>query len=67
MTLRLFTAGLVLSSALSVSAGAQGYPPSQRASVTQNVARTEVSVTYGRPSARGRALFGQLEIGRAHV
>ena len=39
---------------------AQGYPPSQRGSVTQNVAFTHISITYGRPVARGRALFGAL-------
>ena len=39
---------------------AQGYPASQRGSVTQNVALTEISVSYGRPVARGRTLFGQL-------
>lgn len=39
---------------------AQGYPFSQRGSVTQNVALTEIAVTYGRPVARGRALFGKL-------
>ena len=41
-------------------ARAQGYPFSQRGSVTQSVAHTEIAVTYGRPVARGRALFGQL-------
>ena len=41
-------------------ARAQGYPFSQRGSVTQMVAFTEISVTYGRPVARGRALFGAL-------
>jgi len=41
-------------------ADAQGYPFSQRGSVTQNVAFTEIAVTYGRPVARGRALFGKL-------
>jgi len=41
-------------------AAAQGYPFSQRGSITQTVAFTTVSVTYGRPVARGRALFGQL-------
>ncbi len=41
-------------------AGAQGYPFSQRGSVSQTVAFTTISVTYGRPVARGRALFGQL-------
>ena len=40
--------------------GAQGYPPSQRGSVTQNVAYTKISIEYGRPVARGRALFGAL-------
>jgi len=39
---------------------AQGYPPSQRASLTQHIALTTVSVRYGRPVARGRALFGAL-------
>src|SRR3982074_75328 len=41
-------------------AASQGYPPSQRGTVTQNVAFTEISVTYGRPVARGRELFGAL-------
>ena len=41
-------------------AGSHGYPPSQRGTVTQNVAFTEISVAYGRPVARGRALFGAL-------
>jgi hypothetical protein len=39
---------------------AQGYPFSQRGSVSQMIAFTEVTVTYGRPVARGRALFGAL-------
>lgn len=39
---------------------AQGYPFSQRGSVTQNVALTDIQVYYGRPSARGRELFGHL-------
>jgi len=41
-------------------AGAQGYPLSQRAAVTQHVAYTEISIGYGRPTARGRELFGHL-------
>jgi hypothetical protein len=45
---------------LPASSPAQGYPPSQRGSVTQSVAFTDIAVTYGRPVARGRALFGQL-------
>jgi hypothetical protein len=39
---------------------AQGYPPSQRARVEQDVALTAIDVVYGRPTARGRALFGAL-------
>lgn len=42
------------------AARTQGYPPSQRGSVTQNVALTEFRIEYGRPVARGRALFGAL-------
>ena len=42
------------------SSRAQGYPFSQRGSVTQNVAFTAIAVSYGRPVARGRALFGAL-------
>ncbi len=38
----------------------QGYPFSQRGSVSQMVAFTEISVSYGRPVARGRELFGAL-------
>ena len=39
---------------------AQGYPFSQRGSLTQSVALTDIRIEYGRPTARGRALFGQL-------
>ncbi len=39
---------------------AQGYPPSQRGSVAQRVAFTDIAIAYGRPTARGRALFGAL-------
>jgi hypothetical protein len=39
---------------------AQSFPFSQRGSVMQNVAHTELAISYGRPIARGRALFGQL-------
>ena len=41
-------------------AESQAYPASQRGTVTQNVAFTEISVAYGRPVARGRDLFGAL-------
>jgi hypothetical protein len=55
----LFFAGAVLAMTAS-PARAQGYPFSQRGSVTQHVAHTTVAIEYGRPVARGRALFGQL-------
>jgi hypothetical protein len=45
---------------IAAPAGSQGYPFSQRGTVTQNVAFTEISVAYGRPVARGRELFGSL-------
>ena len=51
---------LLLVALVTTPVGAQGYPPSQRGSVMQNVALTRIEVTYGRPVARGRALFGQL-------
>ena len=35
-------------------------PKSQRASLSQRVANTEITVTYSRPVARGRELFGAL-------
>lgn len=41
-------------------ARSQGYPFSQRGTVTQMVAFTDISVSYGRPVARGRELFGAL-------
>ncbi|MEP7382704.1 MAG: DUF2911 domain-containing protein [Gemmatimonadota bacterium] len=37
---------------------AQGIPFSQRASVAQTVAFTQISIAYGRPTARGRKIFG---------
>ena len=41
-------------------AHAQMFPFSQRGSVTQRVAFTDMAIEYGRPTARGRALFGTL-------
>jgi hypothetical protein len=64
MTKRPFAVRSVVVSALlmltATTARPQGYPFSQRGSVTQMVAFTEISVVYGRPVARGRALFGAL-------
>ena len=42
------------------SSWGQGYPFSQRSTLSQDVALTGITVTYGRPIARGRALFGAL-------
>lgn len=54
-------AGLALTSlAVAGDAAAQGYPFSQRGSVSQMIAFTEIAVTYGRPVARGRTLVGAL-------
>jgi len=61
MAMRIFLVSLALTIAIpSRDSAAQGYPFSQRGSVTQNVALTEIAITYGRPVARGRVLFGQL-------
>ncbi len=56
----IFTLSLVAALAVGHGAGAQGYPFSQRGSVAQDVAFTHISIEYGRPVARGRALFGAL-------
>jgi hypothetical protein len=63
MPSRLRNVVLLAGAALTAAASpvrAQGYPFSQRGSVTQHVAHTTVAIEYGRPVARGRALFGQL-------
>jgi hypothetical protein len=39
---------------------AQGYPFSQRGTVSQRIAFTDIRIEYGRPTARGRTLFGAL-------
>ncbi len=51
-----FTAALFL--LCSADAAAQRVRRSQPGSVSQTIARTEISVTYNRPVARGRTLFG---------
>lgn len=54
-TLVIFTVALA---ALPASAAAQQIPFSQRGTVSQRVGFTDVAVTYSRPTARGRTLFG---------
>lgn len=41
---------------------AQAIPFSQRASVSQTLGFTQIRIDYGRPTARGRALFGDSAI-----
>lgn len=43
-------------------ATAQAIPFSQRASVSQTLGFTQIRIDYGRPTARGRALFGDSAI-----
>ncbi len=42
------------------TAGAQVIRPSQRALVSQDIAAARIEITYHRPVARGRTLFGAL-------
>jgi hypothetical protein len=58
--IRTFVVGALLAGLSPYRATAQGYPASQRATMSQDIALTTVKVSYGRPVARGRALFGQL-------
>lgn len=61
MRLAFAAAAVVMATPLpSAPAFPQGYPFSQRSSLTQNVALTAISIEYGRPVARGRVLWGQL-------
>ena len=56
----LLAATLLAASVVAVPGQAQMYPFSQRGRVSQRVAFTDISIEYGRPTARGRALFGAL-------
>src|SRR5688500_20122562 len=58
--LYVFAAGCAALTITGSPALSQGYPFSQRGTVSQNVAFTEILVSYGRPVARGRQLFGAL-------
>jgi len=53
--LTLFVAPLIAG-----DASAQWIPASQHGSVTQRVGLTDIAVSYNRPVARGRRLFGEL-------
>ena len=54
------TAAVTASAAFTSRAHAQGYPFSQRGTLSQMIAFTNIAIEYGRPTARGRALFGAL-------
>jgi len=60
MMRRFFMPLLVATLVTAAPLRAQGYPPSQRGSVAQRVAFTDIAIAYGRPTARGRVLFGAL-------
>lgn len=51
---------LILAMALGPSDATAQIPRSQLATVSQNLAGTQIDIVYRRPSARGRALFGAL-------
>jgi len=50
----------LLAALVTRAAPAQRVPASQHGSVTQRVGNTDIAVTYNRPVARGRRLFGDL-------
>ena len=51
---------LLLVALVARAVSAQGIPLSQHGSVTQRVGYTDIAVSYNRPVARGRRLFGDL-------
>ncbi len=57
---RRIPASLVFMLAIAEPCRAQMYPFSQRSEISQMVAFTRITIEYGRPTARGRALFGTL-------
>ena len=60
MPMRQTAFSLVLAISVSAAVQAQGFPPSQRQTITQNVALTKLEISYGRPVAKGRELWGKL-------
>ncbi len=60
MLMRIACAALVATGVVTSPAVAQMYPFSQRSTISQMVAFTEITIEYGRPTARGRTLFGAL-------
>ena len=60
MRATLLTVAALVASAAARPCDAQMYPFSQRGTVSQHVAFTNIEIEYGRPTARGRTLFGAL-------
>ena len=60
MRAALLTIVFAAASAVAVPGQAQMYPFSQRGKISQKVAFTNITIEYGRPTARGRTLFGAL-------
>jgi len=60
MQTRLLTLALIVGSTAAVPCHAQMYPFSQRSTLVQSVAFTKITIEYGRPTARGRPLWGAL-------
>lgn len=49
----------ILLFSFSIQVEAQKVRPSQKASIAQSIANTEIQIEYSRPVARGRTLFGE--------
>ena len=60
MRLRPSRLALLLALSGTVPGAAQQIPRSQRASLSQTVGHTEITLRYRRPVARGRTLFGEV-------
>ena len=58
--MRSLLASAAIACLVSTACEGQGFPASQRQTITQNVALTKLEISYGRPVARGRELWGKL-------
>lgn len=58
LKITMFWCGMVLLSSIAIYGQDKGVRASQKASVSQRVAKTEITIDYSRPSAKGRVLFG---------
>lgn len=58
--MKTFLTALVLTFSMSIFAQVEAPQPSPNSNTTQMVGLSEVSIAYSRPSAKGRAVFGNL-------